>query len=96
MLLEIMPVNQKSSLSQHNFCATSEAMKYRFVMKEIRESAGIKQAQLVTILKEPQWRVSRWENGVVQPDAEQIIRIAEALHVAPGKLFRRVKNNRTE
>jgi transcriptional regulator with XRE-family HTH domain len=66
-------------------------MKYRFNLRAVREGKNITQAQLVRIMGEPQWRVSRWETGVVLPDADQIIRLAVALGVTPGMLFERLK-----
>lgn len=66
-------------------------MKYQFNLRSVREAKGITQAQLVRMLNEPQWRVSRWETGAVHPNSVQIIRICAALGVTPGSLFERIK-----
>jgi len=66
-------------------------MKYQFNLRAVREGKNITQAQLVRIMGEPQWRVSRWETDEVKPNADQIIRLAAALGVTPGMLFERIK-----
>lgn len=65
-----------------------------FDLNAAMQKKGVSQAMLVKLMGEPQWRVSRWMTGLVKPDADQIVRIADALGMAPGQLFKRAEINR--
>ncbi len=48
---------------------------------ELRELAGLKQHELSARLGKGQTEVSRWENGHVKPEYDNLVKIAEALGV---------------
>ena len=52
-----------------------------------RKRLGISQDQLGAKLNVAAGTVSRWENGLMMPTAETIDKIAQALHLAPWRLF---------
>lgn len=57
-------------------------------LRELRQVAGMTQAALALASGCSQGRISDWESDVNEPLASQVGKIADALGVDPGELFK--------
>lgn len=57
------------------------------VLKNARAEAGLTQQQLADRLGKPQSFVAKYERGERRLDIIELIRIARAMEVRPGKIF---------
>ena len=60
-------------------------------LKSLRKQMGISQENLAAQLNVVRQTVSKWENGLSVPDAEQLIKISEILGVEVSDLLGTVK-----
>ena len=60
------------------------------VLTEVRERAGVKQADLAARLGMPASYLSKIESGTRRLDVVELIRIAEAMDVEPDEIVRHV------
>jgi len=54
---------------------------------QLREKAGLSQAEFARLLKVPQPNITRWESGAITPSIESIIKIAKALGVSIDEIL---------
>lgn len=64
-------------------------------IKELREAAGISQAELVRAMGVDQAAVFRWENGQTMPRAAKLPQLADLLGCSIDDLFGREPPERT-
>jgi transcriptional regulator with XRE-family HTH domain len=57
-------------------------------LRELREAAGIDQAELARRAKVEQSSISRWESGKREPGVSNLFALAEALGVDPAELLK--------
>ena len=55
-------------------------------IKELRQEAGLTQAQLAEILHVKQNTISYWEQGKTSPDRDTLVKLADLFHVTLGYL----------
>lgn len=58
---------------------------FREAIKEVREKAGLKQAELATVLDKPQSYISKYENGERRLDYVELIEILDACDWTIGR-----------
>jgi len=59
----------------------------RLRLREIRKKAKLTQSDVSNELNITQSQYSRWESGVNQPNASQIIKLSELFNCTPNDLF---------
>lgn len=60
------------------------------LLRELREQAGLTQAEVAALLKEPQSFVSKYESGERRLDVVELRLVAEALSASIGKVVARL------